>query len=219
MVLATLPSELTDPPEPEFTVKLLRLLLCILFCGAPLSSHALIDDVPWEATRIVRVDGRELVTHVNHTLLKERISAVLAGVEVTVILRSDRNILWQLLPILSLAGETDISAMDTPGNIKVLSRERLGDELVAGQPAVKYRARFETRSGKRQDGYYWQNAAGVHIKSLFPVVDNNGALREVELELRDLKVGPQAASLFEVPDNFRRVPLDGSALLQGLLGM
>lgn len=179
----------------------------------------MIDDVPWEATRIVRVDGRELVTHVNHTLLKERISAVLAGVEVTVILRSDRNILWQLLPILSLAGETDISAMDTPGNIKVLSRERLGDELVAGQPAVKYRARFETRSGKRQDGYYWQNAAGVHIKSLFPVVDNNGALREVELELRDLKVGPQAASLFEVPDNFRRVPLDGSALLQGLLGM
>jgi len=200
-------------------VKLLRLLLCILVCGASAASHALIDDVAWEATRIVRVDGRELVTRVNHTLLKERISAVLGGIEVTVILRSDRNILWQLMPILNLAGETDISAMDTPGNIKVLSRERLGEEQVAGQPVVKYRARFETRSGKRQDGYFWQNAAGVHVRSLFPVVDNNGTLREVELELRDLKVGPQAAALFEVPESFRRVPLDGSALLQGLLGM
>ena len=27
------------------------------------------------------------------------------------------------------------------------------------------------------------------------------------------------AALFEVPESFRRVPLDGSALLQGLLGM
>jgi hypothetical protein len=200
-------------------VKLFLVLLSVVFSTVPAASHALLDDVAWEATRIVRVDGREFVTHVNHTLRKERISAVLGGLEVTVILRSDHNVLWQLMPMLSLAGETDISAMDTPANIRILSRERLGDEIVAGQPTVKYRARYETRSGKRQDGYFWESAAGVHLRSRFAFLDNEGALREVELELRDVKVGPQLASLFEVPETYRRVPLDGSALLAGLLGM
>ncbi len=56
----------------------------------------------------------------------ERITASLIGMEVTVIMRTDRNLAWQLIPLMGVYGESDLSAMDTPENIRILSREPTG---------------------------------------------------------------------------------------------
>lgn len=195
---------------------ILRLLL-LLLAFAPASAFALIDEVSWQATRIVRVDGREIVTQVRHTPTRERISAVLHGIELTFILRGDRNLLWQLTPNLSVYGEVDLTGFDTPQTVHILARERLGEETVAGQRTTKYRARFRSVDGDEREGFYWQNAAGIHLRSRFPLPDRNGALRQVELELRNVQAGPQAASWFEVPEGYFRLPLDAGTLLD-LLG-
>ena len=167
---------------------------------AALPAQALVEDTAYAATRSVRLDGREVATQVNHTRLRERISANGSGVDGTVILRSDRNIAWQLMPQMGIYAEADVSRMDTPANIRIVSSEPLGEETVAGQSAMKYRAVFQTRNGGQHQGYFWQNKAGVHVKQQFPVTDRNGRTRQVELELRDLKVGAQDPALFEVPD-------------------
>lgn len=194
-------------------------LLFLLLAGLSMASaHALLDDVSWSATRIVRIDGREFTTRVNHERLRERIVADVAGVELTLILRSDRNVAWQLMPLMMVYAEADVSQMDTPANVRIVSSEPLGEEIVGGQSAMKYRALFQTRNGGRHEGYFWQNGAGVHLKSRFPVVDRNGRERLIELELRDLQVGPQDAALFEVPAGYRSIEVDIGSVLGQVFG-
>ena len=196
-----------------------RLLgVAVLAWLAALPAHALIEDIAYAATRIVRLDGREFATQVNHTRQRERISANVGGVDVTVILRSDRNIAWQLMPQMGIYAEADVSRMDTPANIRIVSSEPLGEEAVAGQSTMKYRAVFQTRNGARHEGFFWQNKAGVHVKQRFPVTDREGRTRLIETELRDLKVGVQDPALFEVPDGYRRFDVDTGALLGELFG-
>lgn len=200
-------------------MRLLRLLVIVLIgmaSGVP--AHAQLDDVSWSALRIMRIDGREFRTRVNHERLRERISGDVGGVELTLILRSDRNLAWQLMPLMMVYAEADVSAMDTPANVRITSREALGEEVVAGQRVTKYRAVFQTRSGARQTGLLWQNAQGVHVKSRFPLVDRSGRERLVELELRELQVGPQPAALFEIPAGYRRIDVDIGAALGELFG-
>ena len=194
------------------------LFVTVLAWLAALPAQALVEDTAYAATRIVRLDGREFATQVNHTRLRERISANVSGVDVTVILRSDRNIAWQLMPQMGIYAEADVSGMDTPANIRIVSSEPLGEETVAGQSAMKYRAVFQTRNGGQHQGFFWQNKAGVHVKQQFPVTDRNGRTRQVELELRDLKVGAQDPALFEVPGDYRRFDVDTGAVLGELFG-
>jgi len=190
----------------------------LLACLAALPARALIEDTAYSATRIVRLDGREFATQVNHTRLRERISANVGGVDVTVILRSDRNLAWQLVPQMGIYAEADVSGMDTPANVRIVSSEPLGEETVAGQSAMKYRAVFQTRNGGQHQGFFWQNKAGVHVKQQFPVTDRNGRTRLIETELRELRVGAQDPALFEVPDGYRRLDIDTGAVLGELFG-
>ena len=199
----------------KFAVRsLLFLFVAVL---AP-TAHAILDEVSWEATRIVRVDGRTLETRVHHTKLKERISALVKGVEINLVLRYDRKLIWQMTPMFALAAETDISEMDSPANIRVLSRQELGNETVGGNATTHWKIVYQTRGGARRQGEYWQNAAGVHVKSRFVVSDHEGKERRVELELRDLKVGAQPPGVFEVPEGYKVMPLDTGALLRDVLG-
>ncbi len=199
----------------KFAVRsLLFLFVAVL---AP-TAHAILDEVSWEATRIVRVDGRTLETRVHHTKLKERISALVKGVEINLVLRYDRKLIWQMTPMFALAAETDISEMDSPANIRVLSRQQVGKETVGGVATTRWKIVYQTRGGARREGEYWQNGAGVHVKSRFVVSDPEGKERRVELELRDLKVGAQPPGVFEVPDGYKVMPLDTGALLRDVLG-
>jgi hypothetical protein len=198
------------------TARALLLFLCATLAPA---ASAILDVVSWEATRIVRVGERAIETRVHHTKLKERISAVVKGVELDLVLRFDRNLIWQMTPMFQLAAETDISAMDSPANIRVLSRSRVGIEKLGGSAVTRWKIVYQTRGGARHEGEYWQNAAGVHVKSRFAVTDPEGRQRKVELELRDLRVGPQPASLFEVPEGYKVMPLDTGELLREALGV
>jgi hypothetical protein len=204
------------PSSLSSAFRVLLLLLCTTL--AP-TAHAILDEVSWEATRIVRVDGRTLETRVHHTKLKERISALVKGVEIDLVLRYDRKLIWQMTPMFALAAETDISAMDSPANIRVLSRQQVGKETVGGASSTHWKIVYQTRGGDRREGEYWQNAAGVHVKSRFVVSDPEGKERRVELELRDLKVGPQPPDVFEVPEGYEVMPLDTGAVLRDVLGV
>lgn len=201
------------------TNPLLRLLCAAWLALAALPANALLDEVSWAGTRIVRVDGRELETRVEHARLMERIRAVVKGVEIELVVRYDRGLAWQMTPLLALAGETDISALDTPATIRVLRRERLGEESVGGRRATRYRVDYLTRAGERRSGEYWQDASGVHLRSRFRVAGPEGRERLVELELRDLRVGPQEPSLFELPAGYPVVPLDATELLRLVPGL
>lgn len=202
-------------PSPSACLRVALLLFGM--AASPIAS-AILDELSWEATRIVRVDGRQLETRVHHAKLKERISAVVKGVELDLVLRYDRQVAWQMTPMFALAAETDISAMDSPANIRVLSRQRIGKETVGGVATTRWKILYQTRGGARREGEYWQNAAGVHVKSRFTVTDPEGKARRVELELRDLTVGPQPPEVFEVPDGYKVMPLDTGALIRDVLG-
>ncbi|NJN51708.1 MAG: hypothetical protein HC809_07940 [Gammaproteobacteria bacterium] len=170
-------------------VQLGRALILSLLCVGP-SAYAILDRVSYSATRVMRIDGTEIITTVNHAPHMERISGTIGGLPLTLILRSDRNVVWQLIPFMSMYGEADITEMDTPDNVQILSREEVGNEIINGHAAIKYRAEFLTRGGTRHHGFFWENADGVHVRSEFPFIGRDGTEKRVELELRDVQVGP-----------------------------
>ncbi len=193
-------------------VKFGRLLVLTLILFVP-SAHSVLDRVSYSATRVMRIDGTEFITTINHAPHMERITGTIAGLPLTLILRSDRNVVWQLIPFMSLYGEADISEMDTPDNVQILSREEVGNETINGQAAIKYRAQFLTRGGTRHEGFFWENVDGVHVRSEFPFIGRDGTEKRVELEVRDVQLGPQPAALFEVPTGFTRIEIDLASLL------
>ena len=99
-----------------------RILLCLVIALLAGRAHAILDEVAWEATRIVRVDYRSFETRVHHTRLKERIGAVVQGVELDLVLRYYRHLMWQMTPLFAMAGETDIADIDTPANVRIVAR-------------------------------------------------------------------------------------------------
>lgn len=189
-----------------------RSLVIAMLCYLP-QAHAILEGVSYSATRVMRVDGTEFITKVNHAPHMERITGVVGGLELTLILRSDRNVVWQLIPFMSMYGEADISEMDTPDNIQILSREEVGNERINDEVVIKYRAEFLTRGGTRHAGFYWENPAGVHVRSEFPFIGRDGTEKKVELELRDVLVGAQPTTLFEVPAGFTKIDVDLASLL------
>ena len=88
-----------------------------------------------------------------------------------------------------------------------------------GQRATRFRLQYQTRGGEQREGFYWQNAAGVHVEDRFTVRDPEGRARQVELELKNLRVVAQPAALFELPADYRVMPVDATGILRDLLGI
>jgi len=124
--------------------------------------------------------------------------------DATQILRFDKGVLWVLMPKQRMYMERPIaSAPGGSGNLKYLEKKNLGKETVNGIPATKYRTVAEDPKGSRLEGLSWLTDDGILVKNDMKV-RNGGRSAQVRTEIKDLKVGKQDLSLFEVPQGFRK---------------
>ena len=91
-----------------------------------------------------------------------------------------------------------ISRGASPGT-KLLDCKSIGGEPVNGRTAVKWVGTTQALPAPARTGYFWIDPA-LHFIVRAQDADGSGLF-----ELRNIKEGPQPASLFEIPPGYRKI--------------
>lgn len=175
-------------------------------------------DAAYSATRIItsgehrieqRYFQRDAGTH--------RMEMHLHGQHSTVITHGERGVMMILMPAQRMYMESSIDGQHfDQTNVELPDpetwvMERVGREPVNGVPATKYRVATDGGEVTRMRGFLWVSDHGIPVRT-----DMVTGSDRIQMELRDLVVGPQPAELFEAPAGYQRVALgDGMGGLPG----
>ena len=175
---------------------LLRFILAIFLVGG-LAPSVWAESMPsFSADMVSQGGGQSIRGKIYITQNKMRMEMAQA----TMIMRHDRHVSWTLMPNQRMYMEqpmdptmvAQFGAM-SPGETERVS---LGTETVGGQPAEKFRVTY-TVGGMTQTAFQWMGRQGIPLK----VAATDGAW---SVEYRNVRVGPQPDSLFEIPPGYQK---------------
>jgi hypothetical protein len=179
-------------------------------------------DIAYSATRII-VGGEQQMEqrYFQKNATTNRMEMHLHGQSSTIIMNGDRGVMWMLMPGQQVYFESPIE--DRPfdaANVELpdpetWEMEREGRESVNGVPATRYRVATDGGEKTRMRGHLWVSDHGIPVRT-----DMVTGGDRIQMELRDLVVGPQPANLFEPPAGYQRMALGegmgGAMSLPGL---
>lgn len=127
------------------------------------------------------------------------------------IMRGDKNVVWMVMPAQKMYMEMKPDPSRKPKvDEKVrgeVSRKLIGSETIGGHPTQKYEVTSKV-DGKTEKMYQWM---ATDIKFPIKSASING---DWTMEYRNIKMGGQADSLFEVPAGYSKKAMPG--MPQGL---
>jgi len=122
----------------------------------------------------------------------------------------------------ALQEETRTPSLDDPR--VVIEKKKIGSETIDGHPCIKYDAVFylKDKPAEKYKATLWeaQDLGGLVIRNETIVPENmrKGGEGKMVTELKDIKVGAANASMFEVPQGYRKVN-NMMELMGGMGGM
>jgi hypothetical protein len=123
------------------------------------------------------------------------------------IMRMDRNVTYMIMPEQNMYMEQALdpkmmaqASQEVAGQV---DRKSLGRESVNGVSAEKFLVTYETQ-GRRNEMYQWMGDNGVPVK--VSAVDGSWSA-----EYRNVSVGPQPDSLFEVPAGYQKFAMPNAS--------
>lgn len=198
-------------------------LLCAIGAPASASEWVLIDpDAQYSATRVMEAEGQRIEQQYYHqSALRNRADTEMKGQRSSMIVRADRNVVWLVAPAQRMYMEmslmdpqTRARLADIPDSDAINEYRLVGSEDVNGVAAEKFHVSARDAKGTEVEGYFW-----IEKKHRIPVkMDLSDGAKRAVMELRDLKVGPQPATLFEPPSGYQRMAFGGVPGLGGLTG-
>ena len=134
----------------------------------------------------------------------------------TVINREDKGVSWTLDNQAKTYKESPLKEEQTRAfaGMQVLEYEEVGVETIQGFDTRKYKAIFLDQQGNKGGGFFWFTEHNIAIK-MDMVVKNEGQNHKISVRMEKLDIGPQAASLFEIPQGFSK---GGGGLFGGMFG-
>jgi outer membrane lipoprotein-sorting protein len=136
---------------------------------------------------------------------KERMETDMGGMQSVMILRPDKKLAWMLMPAQRMYMELDLSkakeqsGSGPPADVTI---EKVGAETVEGRSTTKYKMLMRDKSA---GGFMWFTDEGIPIK--MDMLSKEGQQKSrITMTLRDLKIGKQDASLFELPAGYSKMP-------------
>jgi outer membrane lipoprotein-sorting protein len=146
----------------------------------------------WEVTvpgRIFVKDGKlrqEFIDEKGHTIT---------------ILRPDKKLIWVILPLERIYMEVPLKPQ-WPGQFiqippEAKQKRLVGNERVLGYDAEKYEVSVSGREGLERQTYWVAAKLGMPIKMEIPA-------RKFSMEYRNIKEGPVADRLFEIPPGYQK---------------
>lgn len=163
--------------------------------------------VSYSAWRHVEAEGTTAKMREYHAPGRHRLEMNAQGQEMVMLHHSDSGESWMLMPQMRAYMQTSAERVaQSSGDMEIVERTRVGRERINGHDSVKYRAVFRDAQGREGRGHFWVTEQhGIPIRTDMVQQTARGEQR-VHMELTELQVGSQPASLFEVPDGYQAMP-------------
>jgi len=199
-------------------MKQLTHTLTLFFCmtiGLLQPQNAFANSIPAPDTeysaikQVVTAEGSFTQT-VHHSHGKERSEMQMQGMSMALIYRPDKKLAWQLMPMQKMYMEMDLkSANKMTGNAPDdVTIEQVGSEVVDGIKTTKYKLLMKDKSA---GGFIWLSPENIAIKMDFLAKEGKDKNR-ITMTLKNLKVEPQEAALFELPEGYQPMPSMGNMM-------
>lgn len=139
---------------------------------------------------------------------KDRMEMTAQGMTSVIITRMDKKIAWMLMPAQNMYMEMSLeeSAKKTGGaNVSDCDMDfsSQGDETVNGVKATKNKISASCPDNTKYDGTMWITKDNIVVK-MDAVTEVDGKKTQVKMDLNNLNIGKQDASLFEVPEGYQK---------------
>jgi hypothetical protein len=120
-------------------------------------------------------------------------------------------VLPQLHTVVEFALPKELSLLGDSG----LLRKPIGQETVNGIATTKYAVEADSPAGHAA-GSLWLSGDGIPMRCDGKLEGKSGKISTIHWELRHVKIGNQAAALFEVPQGYAKLPPEAAAPLLGM---
>jgi Domain of unknown function (DUF4412) len=157
-----------------------------------------------------------------HAANKERREMNQGGENVIMITRTDRKVMWNVMPSQSMYMEIPLNAQPENGRDSAdlsgydIEQTVVGEESVNGVKATKMKVVMKAkppRTGK-MGGFMWSTKEGIIVKT--DVIGITGDRKQrIKMELTNLKIGKQSPSLFEPPAGYTRMDMGNMGAIMG----
>jgi len=146
---------------------------------------------------------------------KERREYVEGDQKMVMIIRHDKKVVWMLMPDEKMYMETKFpkeGRKDDLSNYKI-EQTTVGPDTVNGIKTTKSKIIMTNlKTEEKMGGFWWTSKEGIIVKTDVIAADKNSKER-IKSELKELKIGRQAPSLFEVPADFTK--MDIGSMMKG----
>ncbi|MGH7045925.1 MAG: hypothetical protein ACREE2_05985 [Stellaceae bacterium] len=199
------------------TLFLAAMTLTILVAGPATAMAGTLGDptIGFSADRVLVFNGKSYIGEMWSMPGEQRHEQVLPSLKPVFILHADSAIGDILLPQLHTAVEFAI-----PKALAALSQPDLlgkpvGAETVNGIATTRYAVDKEIPEG-RLSGTLWLSADGIPMRCDGSLTRPDGKVSTVHWELRHVRIGPQSAALFMVPEGYSKLSPQAASTLLGL---
>lgn len=139
---------------------------------------------------------------------KDRMEFNAQGTTAITIVRTDKKLAWMLMPSQNMYMEMSLEeSMKKSGRTNVddcdMDFSAQGSETVNGVSAAKNRVSGTCPDNTKYEGTMWITKDNIMVK-MDSVATVDGRQTNMTMDLKNLKVGPQDASLFEVPTGYSK---------------
>ncbi|HEY3911651.1 MAG TPA: hypothetical protein VGM07_17450 [Stellaceae bacterium] len=171
--------------------------------------------IGFSAERVLVFDGHTYIGRVWSMPGEQRHDQDLPSLTPVFILHADSPagdiLLPQLHTAIEFAMPTALAALANPE----LLGKRAGHEQVNGIATTKYVVDKDIPEG-RLSGALWLSADGIPMRCDGSLTRNDGKVSTVHWELRHVRIGPQDAALFAVPNGYSKLSPQAASTLLGL---
>ena len=167
-------------------------------------------DIEYSGVRQVVMAEGSFTQTVHHSHGKERNEMQMEGMSMVTIIRPDKKLAWQLMPMQKMYMEMDFaSANKMSGNAPDdVTIEKIGSESLDGINTTKYKILMKDKSA---GGFIWLSPENIVLKMDFLSKEGKDKNR-VTMTLKNLKIEPQEAALFELPAGYQPMPSMGNMM-------
>ncbi len=185
-----------------FSCLAVALIACAVMAAAPKAYQ-------FSADMVTQTSGQTVTGKMFVNTDKMRMEMSTMGSSMVTIVRRDKNVSWVLMPANKMYMEVSLQQQNqkvNPFDAKADYKYTLvGADTVDGHPCKKYK--FETSvDGKIQKGFHW---LATDLKD-FPIKWSDEAGTMVT-ELKNVKLGPSANTLFELPSDYKKMTIPAAA--------
>ena len=180
--------------------------LCIVVFATTAQGAGLpMPTVEYSADRVMETEAGTFEGKVYAAKDKERSETSMRGMTSVMILRRDKQLGYMLMPMQKMYQQMDFAKAQAQSGGQAADQVDIteaGTETIEGQSTTKYKLIMKDGSA---GGFMWFTKEGIMVK-MDSVVKNGRDKSRVTITLRNLKIGAQDASLFEVPAGYNAMP-------------